>query len=263
MIEWILPIWLTATAMAITAGPMGCIMLWRHMAFFGDTLAHAMLMGVALGVMLDVAPILGSMMMALAIAAIIAASQRQGKLTGDSWLAVLSHGSLAIGLIMLSVIDHPTTGLMQALLGDLLASGWQEAALAIAIMAITLLVLWRWLWQPMVAICLHRSMAMAEAVPVHRAEACFALILALLVALAMQVVGILLTSAMLIIPAATARSFAQSPQQMAIISSVVGVVASTAGMAASLWWDIPTAPAMVAAALLLLIAGQCYIAANV
>jgi len=235
---------------AIVAGPLGAFVVWQRMAYFGETLAHAALLGAALGLVLGISMQLGIVITCLALAAAMAGLQRRRRLANDTLLGIFSHSALAMGLVALMLIDTPRIDIMSFLFGDILAVnnadlGWIYATVAAAF--VILFVLWR----PLLAGAVHEELAQVEGINVNRVRFAFMLLIALVIATAMKVVGILLIMSLLIIPAATARSLARSPEQMAFAACVIGCLAVTAGLGASLAWDLPAGPAVVLAATLL------------
>jgi zinc transport system permease protein len=231
---------------AVIAGPLGCFVVWRRMAYFGDTLSHAGLMGVALGILLNVDTTVGIIATGLVVGLLLLALQQQRRLPTDTLLGILSHAALSLGLIAVSFMDDVRFDLMGYLFGDILAVttgdlAWIFGGGALLLGALALI------WRPLIALTVHRDMAMAEGSG-HAPRLVFMILTALTVAIAMKIVGILLVTALLIIPAAAARRFSRSPEAMALGTVIVGTIAVTGGLYASLTWDTPAGPSIVAAA---------------
>jgi zinc transport system permease protein len=232
---------------ALVAGPLGCFIVWRRMAYFGDSLSHSALLGVALGFLLGVDLVVGVIASCIAVALLLVGLQRQKRWGVDTLLVILSHSALSIGLVVISVTPHLRVDLSSYLFGDILAVSWTDLvwiyggglAVVAALVAI---------WRPLLSTTVHEELARAECIAVERLQLAFALLIAVAVALAMKVIGILLVSALLIIPAATARRFVRTPEQMAIGAAVIGVVAVLGGLASSFHLDTPGGPSIVAAA---------------
>lgn len=239
---------------ALVAGPLGCLVVWRRMAYFGDTLAHAALLGVALALLLQVDVTLAVFAVAALVSLALLALRRQGTLGSDALLGLLSHSALALGLVALALMSWVRVDLIGFLFGDILAVSRADIAVIYAGGAAVLAVL-AWLWRPLFAATVSRELAAAEGLRPDRAELVFMLLMAVVVAIAMKVVGVLLITALIIIPAATARRFARTPEQMAVLAALAGVVAVVGGLHGSLAWDTPSGPSIVVAALVLFLLG--------
>ncbi|MBK1666892.1 hypothetical protein CKO28_02395 [Rhodovibrio sodomensis] len=238
---------LAGLGIAAVAGPLGCFVVWRRMAYFGTSLAHNAFLGIALGVLLGIDPMFGIAMAAAAVALLLVALQRQHRLADDTLLGILAHAGMALGLVALSFMEGMRVDLLTYLFGDVLAVSWRDLGWiygAGGVVLAGLVALWRWL----LMVSVHPELAAAEGIPVLAVRLAFMLMLAVLVAIAMKVVGILLITSMLIIPAAAARRFAVSPERMAVAAAGVGLVSVVVGLAASYQWDLPSGPAMVVAA---------------
>lgn len=251
MIElwWITPV-LAGLLLALAAGSLGCFVVWRRMAFFGDTLAHGALLGVTFGVITEVNPTIALMIGSIILALLLLPLQNLSKLSPDTLLGIVSHGTLAIGLVLLSISSDVRVDLMGYLFGDLLAIGYEHIILLLITTCFTLGFMYFY-WDALLAVTISPELAKIEGRPVARINIALILLMAVTVALAMKVVGVLLISAMLIIPPATARALSQTPQQMLFFSCTVGVLAVTLGIAASFQWDTPTGPSIIVASLCL------------
>lgn len=232
---------------ALVAGPFGAFVVWRRLAYFGDTLAHSALLGVVLGFLLHINLTLGVIVVCQVLAFLLFLSQRQRLLASDTLLGIFSHGALSLGLVVLAFMPGVRIDLMAYLFGDILAIGkyellWIYLGGGIALTSLL------WLRHPLLAITIHEDLARVEGIPVQRINALFLSLIALTVAIMMKVVGMLLVTSLLIIPAATARRFAGSPEGMALLASLLGGVSVTGGLAASYYWDTPTGPSIVVVA---------------
>lgn len=246
---WLMPL-LAGLLLASVAGPLGSFVVWKRMAFFGDTLAHGALLGITFGVLTDInltlALILGSLLLALVLLPL----EQRSRLASDTLLGIVSHSTLAIGLVTLSLAQGVRVDLMGYLFGDLLAVAEADVSW-IAIAAVLTGGLLFWQWRALLAVTISPELASIDGHPVKRLNLLLILLLALIVALAMKVVGILLVSALLIIPPAAARSVARSPAQMALTASLVGMASVMLGLWASFSWDTPAGPSVVVSATLL------------
>jgi zinc transport system permease protein len=242
-------------AVALVAGPFGSFVVWRRMSYFGDTLAHASLLGVALGFVLRVNLAVGVFAVGAGVALLLLALQRRKRLPGDAILGILSHGALSLGLVSVAFLETLRVDLLSYLFGDVLAvtpvdllwiCGGGLCALA-ALCAI---------WKPLLSMTVHEELARVEGVRVDLTLGVFVLLLAAVVALVMKVVGMLLITALLIIPAAAARRFARSPEGMAAAAALLGCAAVGIGLWGSLRWDTPAGPSIVVAAVGLFAASE-------
>lgn len=240
---------------ALVAGPLGCFVVWRRMAYFGDALAHAGFLGIALGILLGFDPLVGVAATGVIVAASLLLLQRHQLLASDTALGLLAHAGLALGLVVLSFLEFVRVDLLTYLFGDLLAVSRRDLAFIWGGGAVVLAVL-AWLWRPLLRLTLHEELAAAEGLPVFALQLAFLLLLALVVAAAMKVVGILLITALLILPAAGARRLAGSPEAMAAGAALLGSLAVGGGLWASWRWDTPSGPSIVVAALLLFVVLQ-------
>ncbi len=233
----------------LVAGPLGCFVVWRRMAYFGDTLAHSALLGVALGFLLGLDLAVGIAATCVALALLLVLLQQQDRLATDTLLGLLSHASLAIGLVAVSFLEDLRVDLLGYLFGDMLAVTKTDlvAIYGGALAALAALAL---LWRPLLAITVHEELALAEGVRGLYVRLAFMLIIAVVIAIAMKIVGILLITSLLIIPAATARRFARSPEAMAGLAVIIGALAVVGGLFGSLQWDTPSGPSVVVAAVL-------------
>ncbi|WP_461517969.1 zinc ABC transporter permease subunit ZnuB [Porticoccus sp.] len=247
MIEVLLYALLAGLGVAIVTGPLGAFIVWRRMAYFGDTLAHSSLLGVALAFLFSINPTIAVVLICLVLALILVALQQQQTLASDTLLGILSHTSLAIGLVAMALMPSVRVDLLSLLFGDLLTVTIRDVVTIyiVGAIAVALMIL---LWKPLLAITIHEELARVEGVPVTAVRTALMLIIALEIAIAMKVVGVLLITALLVIPAATARRFSQTPEQMAIFASVAGCLAVLMGLSASWFIDTPAGPSIVLSA---------------
>lgn len=240
---------------ALVAGPAGCFIVWRRMAYFGDTMAHAALLGVALGMLLGVDPTLGVLAVSIVLALILAGMGSNNRLASDTILGILSHSALSVGLVALSLMRGIRLDLMVYLFGDLLSVTMQDIYWVLGGGTIALLLLLV-LWRGLLAMTVHEELARAEGVPVALIRAGFMLLIAFLIAAAMKITGALLITSLLLIPAACARRFANSPESMAVVAAGFGVASVVGGLFGSLHFDTPSGPSIVIAAMLLFLCSQ-------
>ncbi len=245
--DFLLRAFLGGVGVALVAGPLGCFIVWRRMAYFGASLAHSALLGVALGFLLGIEPTLGIAAAAILLALLLVLMERQRALPSDTLLGILAHAGLALGLVVLSFFETLRLDLMGYLFGDLLAVSRDDllwiyggGVLALAVLAA--------IWRPLLTATLHEELARAEGLPVLQLRLALMLTIAIVIAIAMKIVGILLIISMLIVPAATARCFARTPEQMAAIAALAGILSVGLGLWSSLEADTPAGPSVVVAA---------------
>jgi len=237
---------------ALVACPLGCFIVWRRMAYFGDTTAHAALLGVALGLLAGVGPTIGVFVMTLVVALLLVAILRSARVAGDTVLGILAHASLSIGLVVLAFMTWVRVDLVGYLFGDVLAVGKADVFIILGGAAVVLAVL-TIIWRPLVAATVDRDLARAEGINVAAVEVVYVLLIAVVVAISMKLVGILLVTSLLIIPAAAARVFSGTPERMAVVSAGLGVLAVLSGLWSSSSWDTPAGPSIVVAAFVIFI----------
>jgi zinc transport system permease protein len=236
---------------ALAAGPLGAFVVWRRMAYFGDATAHAALLGVTLALATELPIAAGVAIAALAMA--LTVSLAAGRTyAADTMLGVASHGALACGIVAMSFLPGLRVDLMGYLFGDILAVGRGELAVIWAgSLAVVALIAWR--WHHLLLATLSEELAAAAGVSARREQLVLTLALALLVAVALKVVGALLITAMLIVPAAAARAFARTPEAMAMLAAAIAAFSVTCGLMLSLGADTPAGPSIVVAAVAALV----------
>ncbi len=235
---------------ALVTGPLGCFVVWRRMSYFGAALSHSALLGIALGFLLGINLTLGITMTCIALALCAALLQKQKRLPEDALLGILAHAALALGLVAISFMERLRVDLLGYLFGDILSVTdadlyWIYGG---GIFVLGFLAL---IWRPLLAATVQEELARAEGVPEGAVRLAFMLLIALVIAIAMKIIGILLIHALLIIPAAAARPYARTPERMALLASLIGAAAVVLGLLASLQWDTPSGASVVAAAALL------------
>lgn len=234
---------LAGIGVSLAAAPLGCFVVWRRMAYFGDATAHAAMLGVALSLTLSTPIFAGVLLISLLMA--ITVSMLSGRnYAMDTLLGVMAHSALAVGLVAVSFLDGIRIDLMAYLFGDILAVGKQDLAV---IWGGTLLVIIMvgYRWSSILLATLSPDLALASGISPRREQLILTVALAIVVAVAIKVVGVLLIAALLIIPAATARPFSRTPEVMAGIAAIIGILANTGGLFASYQLDSPTGPTIV------------------
>lgn len=237
---------LAALGTVLATGVLGCFVVWRRMAYFGDAMAHAAVLGVALSLAFSMSIYVGVITTAIAVALIFLQLTGAGH-TADAALGVLAHSALALGLVVVSLLSGQTLSLSAYLFGNVLSVGVQDLAVIWG-GALVILAILSWQWTNLLTATLNPDLAYAAGVDPRKQELLLTLLLALVVAVAIKVVGALLITALLIIPASAARQFARTPEGMAIAAITVGAAAALGGTQGALIFDTPTGPSIVVAA---------------
>lgn len=237
---------------AILCGPMGCFIVWRRMAYFGDTLAHTALLGVALAFLMQINIVLAVFALACLVSLSLLFLKGYLSISNDSLLGMLSHAALAVGLVVLSLLGNIQIDLMRFLFGNILSISKTDI-LHIAAGGGVVLAILTHIWHPLFAATFSEELAAAEGLRPKYTQTIFMLLMAGVIALAMKVVGVLLITSLLIIPAASARNFARTPEQMAMISAIFGAIAVVGGLYGSLYFDTPSGPSIVVAAVVIFV----------
>ena len=242
---------------AIAAGPLGSFVIWNKMAFFGDSLAHSALLGIALAFAFNVHYTIGIVISASVFSFIIVCLQKNRSYSNDTMLGIVAHSALALGLVVISFFDNIKVDLMSFLFGDILATSITDIITIFTGLVLSLFIL-KMIWRPLLLTTINYDMAKVEGVNVDKIRLVYMLLISLLIALSIKIVGILLVTSLLIIPAATARKFSLTPEKMAIIACIIGCVSVISGLYSSLHFDTPSGPSIVVCALLFFLFSSLY-----
>ena len=243
---------LAGIGIALVAGPLGCFVVWRRLAYYGDTLAHSALLGVAIAIFLEINVTLSVFILSGVVSVFLLLLQKRGGLSSDALLGLLSHSALALGLVAIAFMTWVRIDLNGLLFGDILSVSKSDllvvwgGGLFVVIVLIAI-------WQKLFAATVNVELARAEGMKPDQVNMIFMVLMALIIAISMKIVGVLLITALLIIPAATARRIASTPEQMAVLASFIGVSSVIGGLYASLQWDTPSGPSIVVMALVFFI----------
>lgn len=237
---------LAGIGVAFAAAPLGCFVVWRRMAYFGDATAHAAILGVALSLAFSMSIFVGTVIVALLMALTVSFLSRRGYAM-DTLLGVLAHSALAFGLVAVSFLSGIRIDLMAYLFGDILAVSHSDLAVIWGgALLVILLICWR--WSALLTSTLNEDLAYASGINPKREQLVLTIALAVTVAVAIKVVGVLLIAAMLIIPAAAARPLSRTPEGMAVIAGVIGTLSAVVGLRAAYVFDTPAGPSIVCVA---------------
>ena len=235
---------------ALVTGPCGCFIIWRRFSFFAGTLAHSALLGVTMAVFFEINIAFAVFLISASLAIILLQLQKKTKLPNDALLGLLAHASLAVGLVILGFLSSIRFDIMGLLFGDILAVN-QIDLMFIWIGGALILIILKIIWKPLFASTVNYELAEAEGMKPNRANAIFTILMAAIIAISIKIVGLLLITGMLIIPAAIARNISNSPQQMVFLSVVGGLLSVVTGLFLSLEFNTPSGPSIITAALIL------------
>ena len=234
--------------LAIITGPLGCFIVWRRLSYFGDTLAHSALLGVVIAYALSFNIILSVFIISGIISLSLLYLQKKTYLPNDALLGLLAHSVLAIGLVLLGLLTSIRIDLMGLLFGDILSVNFQDILIIWIGGAFVLLLLIK-IWRPLFAGTVNLDLAKAEGLNPELANAIFTILIAAVIAISIKIVGILLITGLLILPASASRNLSSTPIQMAIIASIVGLISVVLGLFSSITWNTATGPTILSVAL--------------
>jgi zinc transport system permease protein len=229
---------------SLTCAILGVFLVLRRDAMVGHGLAHVTFGGIALGLFLYIAPILVALAVAVFSALGILKLKEKAGLYGDTAIGIISSLGMALGIILVSLAGSFNADLFGYLFGNILAieplEVWMSLILALAVLITVAL-----FYQEFVFLTFDPESAKASGVRVKRLDALMAILTAVTVVLGMKVVGILLVSALLVIPAAGALQVARSFQQALIVSAMLAGISAICGLVAALYLDWPSSGAIV------------------
>ena len=246
--DFIIRAFAAGIGLALITGPLGCFIIWRRLSYFGDTIAHSALLGVVIAYAMNFNLIIAVFAVSCFIALSLLFLQKRTNLPDDALLGLLAHSVLAIGLVLLGILSFIRIDLMGLLFGDILSVNITDVLFVWIGGSIVLMVLIL-IWRPLFAATVNLELAKAEGLNADLANAIFTILIASVIAISIKIVGILLITGLLIIPAAASRNLSSTPIQMAIISSVIGLVSVVLGLQTSMIWNSPTGPTILAIAL--------------
>ena len=246
--DFLIRAFVAGIGLAIITGPLGCFIVWRRLSYFGDTLAHSALLGVVIAYALSFNIILSVFVISGIISLSLLYLQRKTYLPNDALLGLLAHSVLAIGLVLLGLLTFIRIDLMGLLFGDILSVNFQDILIIWIGGAFVMFVLIK-IWKPLFAGTVNLDLAKAEGLNPEMANAIFTILIAAVIAISIKIVGILLITGLLILPASASRNLSSTPIQMAIIASIVGLVSVILGLFSSIAWNTSTGPTILTLAL--------------
>lgn len=250
MLEILLPAWIAGILLAFITAPLGAFVVWRKMAYFGDTLSHSALLGVAFGIFLQIDPYLAVIFITVFLAALLVWLEKHANQSLDTLLGIISHTTLSLGVITIALLDNVRVDLMSYLFGDLLAINQTDVIMiAVGVILIGSILLWQ--WKAFLSVTISPELAQIEGLNVSRIRLLLMLLTALTIALSMKFVGALIITSLLIIPSATARRFARTPENMIYYAIGFSILSVSGGLLFSALKDTPAGPSVVVCAGLL------------
>jgi zinc transport system permease protein len=237
---------------ALITGPLGCFVVWRRLSYFGDTLSHSALLGVTMAYSFELNIALSVFIISSLIALILIQLQKKTNLPGDALLGLLAHSSIAVGLVVIGFLTFIRFDIMGLLFGDILAVTTNDLIIIWTGGVLTLFVL-KLIWKPLFASTVNYELAEAEGLNPDRSKAIFTILMAAVIAISIKMVGLLLITGMLIIPAAMARNISDSPKKMVLYSIIGGLLSVILGLFSSLEFNTSSGPSIIMAALVLFI----------
>lgn len=243
MSDFILEAVIAGVLIALAAGPMGCFLVWRKMAYFGDSMSHSALLGIAIGIAIGVSHSVGIIFICIIFTCILGILEQQGNLATDTILGILAHSCLSLGLIGISLMNH-TINLETILFGDILTITTNELYWIFLGVALIMVCIYS-VWPSLLLVTINEDLAMAEGIAVKKIKWFFLGLLSIMVAFSVQLIGILLLMSLMIIPAAAARQWVMSPSNMAFVAMCIGSISIILGVWLSIILDVPTTPCIV------------------
>ena len=249
MPDFVLYALIAGLSLAVVAGPLGSFVVWRRMSYFGDTLAHSALLGIALGLLLDFSLQLSIITVCVITGLLLVSMSRQDTVATDTLLGILAHSALASGVVLLALTGSIQVSLEAYLFGELLTIRIVDLLLIVFVSLLVLAILLVY-WNRFLSFTVHEELASIEGVPVQKLRYLLVILMAVTTAAALKIVGVLLITSLLIIPPAAARQLARGPEQMAILASIIGCLSVLTGLFAAFQIDTPVGPSIVVAAAL-------------
>ncbi|PVX39857.1 RNA-binding protein Hfq [Pasteurella langaaensis DSM 22999] len=250
MFEIIFPAWLSGMLLSLITAPLGAFVVWRKMAYFGDTLAHSALLGVALGIFLEINPYLAIIILTVLLAILMVWLENNSHYSVDTILGIIAHSCLSLGVVTVGLLQNVRVDLMGYLFGDLLAVSSEDLWL-ISLGVVVVLAVLLWFWKPLISTTVSPELAQVEGINIQKMRFILMILTALTIALSMKFVGALIITSLLIIPAATARRFARTPETMAIIAVLISMLSVSMGLTLSAFYNTAAGPSVVICAAIL------------
>lgn len=250
MDDFILRALIAGVLVALLCGALGVFVVWRRMAYFGDTVSHASLLGVSLGITLGISTQISLLTVAIGVGLLMIVLQARQRVSNDTLLGILAHSALSLSLIIISLTEGVQINLEAWLFGDILASSYVDI-ITLLITTVVVLTSLFFIWKPLLSLTVNENLARVEGVNTTLVSGVFTVLIAITIAIGIKIIGALLISSLLIIPAAAARYLVRSPIKMVVTASLIGILAVCGGLLLSFYFDIPTGPAIILTASLI------------
>lgn len=247
---------LAGALVGVAAPSVGIYVVQRRLSLLGDGLGHVAFTGVAAGFLLEVSPVLTAVVFAIAGAIVIELLRERSRTTGDIALALIFYGGIALGVLLISLSDSSMAKLGTYLFGSVVTVGSEDLALVSGV-AVGAAAIAFGLRRHLFAVAYDEEVARAAGLPVRTLNITTAVAVAMTVAVTAKVVGILLVSAMLVLPIAAVQQLTGSFRATMIGGVVLGVVVTLAGTIMSFYVDVLPAATIVLGLIV------CFIAAAV
>lgn len=228
---------------ALVAGYLGVFIVQRGMSFIGSGLAHAAFGGVALGLLLHQEPLWVAVPFTVVVALLITWVRDRTSLSADTVIGIFFAASMALGILFISRLPTYAADAFTYLFGSILSVRWVDTA-AVGVLALVMLALLP-LWGRWAYATVDREAARADRVPVRLDDYILSVLVAVTVVVAAKVVGIVLISAFLVIPAAAARLLSRRFAQMTVLSAALGVLTAAVGLYVSYALDAPSGATII------------------
>lgn len=234
---------LAGIAVALISGLVGCFVVWRRMSYYGESIAHSSLLGVGLGILMGIGINLGVIFTCLLFGILFLWLQQSKVLSSDTLLGVLAHLALSVGVIVISM-NRVKIDIHSFLFGDILTVTQNDLwGMYLAVLVVVIIICLN--WSSLLLVTIDEDLAKAEGVNPLFINLLLTSILTIVVAVSIQIIGLLLITSMLIIPAAASRRLVNSPETMAVVATVIGILSVIIGIFLSVEIDAPSGPSIV------------------
>ena len=240
---------IAAALVGLIAPLIGVFLVQRRLALLGDGMGHVALMGVGLAFLLGTAPVPTAMVTAALGAFLIEFIRNRSRTAGDVALALLFYGGIAGGVLFASLAPGKASSSLNSYLFGSLSTVATGDIWALVALAVTVLVILAVFGRELFAVSLDPDIAQVQGIRVRVMSTLMAVLAAIVVVVGMRVVGLLLVSAIMIVPVAAAQQLTRSFRSTAVIAVIIGLVACIAGLAGSFYIEVPPGPAIVILAL--------------